>query len=58
LFSKAVLLAYKKRIKAQQRSALKKIMEATDRVGLYDVERLAEQRWNEHVTRMPPKPPV
>jgi hypothetical protein len=39
LFSKVALLAYKKRVKARQRSALRTLMEATDRMGLYDAER-------------------
>lgn len=38
LFSKAALLLYKKRQKKRQRRALKKMMEATDRAGLYEVE--------------------
>ena len=38
LFSKAVLLDYKKRLKTRQRRALKNMMEATGRMGLYDEE--------------------
>ena len=38
LFSKVALLAYKKRVKARQLRALRSMMEATDRMGLYDAE--------------------
>ncbi|MFM0126740.1 hypothetical protein [Paraburkholderia sediminicola] len=38
LFSRAVLLTYKKRLMARQRRGLRRMMEATDRMGLYDAE--------------------
>jgi hypothetical protein len=37
-FSTATLLAYKERSKVRQRMGLKKMMEATQRTGLYDTE--------------------
>lgn len=37
-FSTAQLLAYKRRCKIQQRSGLTRMMKATERLGLYDLE--------------------
>jgi excisionase family DNA binding protein len=37
-FAASNLLAYKKRFKVTQRAGLKKMMEATRRMGLYDAE--------------------
>jgi excisionase family DNA binding protein len=37
-FAASKVLAYKKRVKVTQRAGLKKMMEATRRMGLYDAE--------------------